>query len=290
MIKAWGVGCIVVFYRDPVAALCGLGRLGPVVLACWEGAVGAGGSSLPLGCIGSCEQPCPPSSWGWTDSSGSMESLDAELNLHLCVPDLGFFSAAGLIPWLKVMAKTGWNHFIFFVSISRLTRSLWGTLGFAFPKLFCILHLLLPFRSHPLQWLQWAGRAHHHISVEGEPYVGCTLTFPEVRDVKALYSPNHDVFSCRLLVHLLFRAHWRCSPWPGAHVALVHGNFCTVASSDLSSRPFHAGRNKSPGTLNRCFHVWFKEAPQHAGFMGIAFVCTRAGFRVPVGRTAQLLP
>lgn len=48
-----------------------------------------------------------PSSRGWTDSSGSMESLDAELNLHLCVPDLGFFSAAGLIPWLKVMAKTG---------------------------------------------------------------------------------------------------------------------------------------------------------------------------------------
>lgn len=73
-------------------------------------------------------------------------------------------------------------------------------------------------------------------------------------------------------------------------MALVHGNLCTVASSDLSSRPFHAGRNESPGALNRCFHVWFKEAPQHAGFMGIAFVCARAGFRVPVGRTAQLLP
>lgn len=145
-----------------------------------------------------------------------------------------------------------------------------------------VLYLLLHIRSRPLQWLQADG-AHPCISVAGEPCVGRALTFPEVHDIKALYSHNRDVCSCRLLVHLLFRACWRCVPWPGVHVALVHANLCTVASLDLSCRTFHTGKNEPPWTLNRCFRVWFKEAPQHAGFMGIAFVCTRAGFRVPLG-------
>lgn len=73
-------------------------------------------------------------------------------------------------------------------------------------------------------------------------------------------------------------------------VALVHTNPCTVVSPDCSHRTFHAGKNEPPWALNRCFHVWFKEAPQHASFMGITFACTRTGFRVPLGCMAQLLP
>lgn len=145
-----------------------------------------------------------------------------------------------------------------------------------------VLQLLLLFRSHPLQWLQ-ADRTYPCVSVAGEPCIGRALTFPGMPEIKALFSHNCDVFSCRLVANLLFRARWRCAPWPGVRVPLVHANLCTVASSDLSCRTFHAGKNEPPWTLNRCFHVWFKEAPQHAGFMGIAFVCTRAGFRVPLG-------
>lgn len=140
-------------------------------------------------------------------------------------------------------------------------------------------HLLWLFWSHLLQWL------HAHTALPcilaQYPCIGHASTFPEVHDIKALYSHNRDAFSCRLLVHLLFRAHWRW--WPGARVALEHPNLCTVARPDLSCRTFHTGKNKPPWTFNKCFHVWFKEAPQHAGFMGIVFVCTRAGFRVPLG-------
>lgn len=97
MVKAQGVGCIVVFYRDAVAALCGLGRLDPVVLAQGEGAAGSGESLLPLGCIGACKQLCPPPKAGRTPPPLAPWSLSMLSLTCIFVPGLGFLSAAEVL-------------------------------------------------------------------------------------------------------------------------------------------------------------------------------------------------
>lgn len=137
-------------------------------------------------------------------------------------------------------------------------------------------HALCCFLPHPRRW---GNRAQPCSLVAEEPCAARAFRSLEMHNVKALYNPTR-CFSCRLIVASSSEPFGDA---PHGHGTLVHADPCTVASPDLSSRTFHTGQNEPPWTFNWCFHVWFKEAPQHAVFMGIAFVCTRAGFRVPLG-------
>jgi len=79
--RAQGVGsCIVVFCRDPAAARWGLGRLGLVVPTCSEG---TGGVSQ-VAAAPRLDRCLRAGGLAWTDPSSSVESLEAELDVHLC--------------------------------------------------------------------------------------------------------------------------------------------------------------------------------------------------------------